>query len=252
MSVFKTVFDKSLLYDLLFLNVERVLEYPTLNELKINNPKLYNIWHQISKNRYERDDETIYQTKGILYPEFSKIACISYGIIYMKDDKISRMLKEINHLNEIQVLNEFIEMLNFLKNKNNNLKLCGWNLINSDIPFIIKRILHHGNKLAISKIPQYLLDSLDDKPWDSKIVDVSIINKFNGFGIGDEISFNLFAEFMNYNTSIDLMEINQISQKYWQLNDDINSENNRLKYISNYSMNKLNIIMRFMKEIREK
>ena len=56
MELFEEVFNKASIYDTLFFNIKAVLEYPTTNDLKTNNPALYNRWLYLAKTKFTEND----------------------------------------------------------------------------------------------------------------------------------------------------------------------------------------------------
>lgn len=105
-----------------------------------------------------------YLKKAWIYPEFSKVVCVSFKV----DDHVNTIISQ----NERAVLSPAFEVF-----KNWNGKLGGFNIYNFDIPFLRKRGIINGFQ------PPMKLCIADIKPremWDN-IVDVMQIWKQTSF-----------------------------------------------------------------------
>ncbi len=105
-----------------------------------------------------------YLKKAWIYPEFSKVVCVSFKV----DDHVNTIISQ----NERAVLSPAFEVF-----RSRNGKLGGFNIYNFDIPFLRKRGIINGFK------PPMKLCIADMKPremWDN-IVDVMQIWKQTSF-----------------------------------------------------------------------
>ena len=104
-----------------------------------------------------------YKEKASLYSEFSRILCITAGVV--KPDG-SVTLKNYYSTDEGELLEEFIEDMGKFKSAIPSLKLCGHAIDGFDIPFILRRLV--VNRI---RVPDFI-DVTDKKPWELK--DISI------------------------------------------------------------------------------
>lgn len=122
-------------------------------------------WEKKAENNPEIDGSfKSYLKKAWIYPEFSKVVCVSFKV----DDHVNTIISQ----NEWEVLSAAFEVF-----KNWNGKLGGFNIYNFDIPFLRKRGIINGFK------PPMKLCIADIKPremWDN-IVDVMQIWKQTSF-----------------------------------------------------------------------
>lgn len=270
MGLFDDTFNKTSIYNTLFLNVKSVLTYPTLQELKEKNLDLYNCWKDISKSkggdfdiRYINgtgfDDQTnnylekIYQENAPYYHEFVKIIAITYAIVYSEDGNLKRSFKKIVDIDELNVINAFVDVL--LEFSSEGVQstpkyfpiLCGHNIINWDIPLLMKKILYYRTNLNNKKIPLILQKSLTIKPWDSGIIDISTYWKFNGNG--SNTSLSLISNYLNLKKTIEILSPVELSKYYWEnINDKIS---NTLDYVALQSATQTNICIQILNEIRQ-
>ena len=124
-TLFEEVFNKASIYEMLFFNIKSVLIHPTLDKLETENKSMFENWKVISKNkggdfdtRYFSGGSTeetyrylndIYQENAPLYPEFSKIVAITYATVFMEDGKLKRSIKNIADVDELRVINIFVD-----------------------------------------------------------------------------------------------------------------------------------------------
>ena len=137
--------------DIIWFDIETVAEtdkYSTYLKKKYRDDKY------LSKPDMQKDTtEQSYYNKSWLYPEFSKVVCISTKI----DWKVQSFVWE-----EKEIIKNFFALLDSKPGY-----VLGWYNINSfDIPYIRKRSVINGI------IPQKLIDVWDTKPREKTSVDV--------------------------------------------------------------------------------
>jgi len=270
--LFDTVFNPSSIYEpnMRFINVKSVLIYPTLEELKKNNKPLFDSWSNLSKTKYGFDmnvthsiagtmtDETpicaqkIYEDNAPNYPEYSRIIAITYAKVFVEDNKPKSNIMNFFGEEEHRILEQFMEVLYQLSSDGVQSTpkyfpmLCGHNIINHDIPFLIKRFIINKNKFEIKKgLPLILKKCLSAKPWESDIVDTVNVWKFNGY---DYISLMLIADFMGLKKTVDLLPNNELSKYYW--NNVKEKPEETLKFILLQSATQTNLVIHLMNELR--
>jgi hypothetical protein len=275
-TLFEDVFNKASIYEMLFFNIKSVLIYPTLDKLEVGNKPMFDNWKEISKNKYKFDivepvkniqivtddysshqiiQNDIYQENASYYPEFSKIVAITYATVFMEDGKLKRSIKNIADIDELRVINAFVDILQQLSISGNQStpkffpSLCGYNIMNGDIPLLIKRILNNRDNLQIkNKIPYILQRVLSAKPWDSDVIDVMNIYKFNGFDNGST-TLSLISDFLGLKKSTTLLSQSELSKYYWS-NIDTNPKET-IEFISTQSANQTNLCIQLLNELRQ-
>lgn len=255
MELFDVAFNAASIKDMLFFNIKSVLEYPTLEKLKEANEPMYNRWEYISDEKFGDVDKPrtrIYMDNAIYYPEFCKIAAISFGSIDFVDGKIVRSFKGIKNNDEAVNIEAFMSALHQESSDGKNSSpesykmLCGYNISAYEIPLLIKRFLVHSHKFEKKTLPYILKKHLSSKPWDSTAIDVNNIWKFNGV---NSSSLMLISDFLNLKRKVDLMDAKSLSEYYWS-NIDINQEET-LDFMSLQSLTQLNLIVQFINFIRK-
>lgn len=115
-----------------------------------------------------------YKEKASLYSEFSRILCITAGVV-KPDGSIT--LKSYYSEDESEILEEFIGDMSKFKSAIPSLKLCGHAIDGFDIPFILRRLI--VNRI---RVPDFI-DVTDKKPWELKdiSIDTAQLWKATGF-----------------------------------------------------------------------
>jgi hypothetical protein len=242
-----------------FINVKTVLEYPTLELLKENKPEMYDRWKYLSKIKFGVDflcgDEnlvkTTYLENAVKYPEFIKVVAITYAKLYVDDGSIKRFFKKISFDNEFDNIQTILLILKELSSNGTQSTpeyfpiLCGHNIISNDIPILIKKYFQYRNELTtIKQLPLILKRTLDSKPWESVVVDIVNVWKFNGF---DYMPLMLIADFLGLKKTQDLISNVELSKYYW---DNYDSDPQKtIDFVATQSANQTNIVIQLINEL---
>lgn len=259
MALYDDVFYPQSLYESLFFSIKSVLIYPTLKELEAENKQLYERWMHLSQNKYnvtinEKNRwQEIYEKNAPYYPEFSRIIAITFGDVSVDGNgKPIRNLKRIANNDEVIVISAFMNELYRLSSEAMKSTpqyfpaLCGYNIISYDIPLLIKRFLIHHKSLENSKLPLILKRSLSIKPWESGLIDVINVWKFNGY---DAMTLMLIADYLGLKYSVELLTLPELSKYYW---GNINDEPEKtLEFISLQSATQANLVIQVMNTLRQ-
>ena len=256
MSMFNIVFNKGSMYDMLFINVKSVLEYKNLETLKKENPTQYKHWCYLEETKHNvegiKDSNEIYETYAVKYPEFTKIVAITYATLYVEKGEIKRLFKKVVNVDEGVIINSFFDILREISH--NAIQstpvhfptLCGYNIISNDIPLLIKRFLKHKDNIENNQIPLILKRTLDSKPWESDVIDIINVWKFNGF---EYMSLELISDFIGLKKTIDILSPKELSKYYW---DNIeNNANETLENISLQSATQTNLTIQLINLLRQ-
>jgi hypothetical protein len=257
-ALFDDVFNRSAIYDTLFFNVKAVLIHPTLQELEANNKPLFERWQYLANTKYNANIvdskhlQTIYENNAPYYPEYSRIVVISYAKLLIEDGKIKRTLKKIANDNEEIVLATFMEELHQISSDGSRSTphvypiLSGYNIISYDIPMLFKRFIANRSKLDNKSIPYILKRALNIKPWESGLMDVVNVWKFNGFDI---MPLMLIADYMGLKKTTDLLPIPEFSKYYWE---HIKTEPDKTwEFIGLQSVTHVNLVIQLLNELRQ-
>jgi len=250
--LFDDVFNPERIHEMLFFNIKSVLIYPTLEKLEAENKPLFDNWSYLANSEYiskysqSISQQTVYEENAINYSEFSKVIAITYATIYMENGIRKRYMKNIVNNDEFIVLATFMDELyqlstNAIQSTPNYFPiLCGYDIIMNDIPFLIKKYIFYRNKFD-KKIPLILKRTLSIKPWESGVIDVVNVWKFNGY---EKMPLMLIANYLDLKKTIDLLPLSEVSKEYWKL---LNSDTEKaLGFVSLQSATQTNMILQIM------
>lgn len=254
--LFDEVFDPQRIYEMLFFNSKTVLIHPSLEELKRENKPMYDRWlYQAKKfnKNYPEDTvaQTVYQENAIKYPEFTRIVAITYATVYVENGVLKRYLKKIVNKDEFVVLQTFIDELYQLSSEGTKSSpqyfpiLCGHNIINHDIPLLIKKCIQYKDKLE-KGIPLILKKSLGVKPWEAGVIDIIDVWKFNGY---DRMPLMLISDYLGLKRTVDLLPVEEVSLQYWEMCKTDMEE--ALEFVSLQSATQTNLIIQLMNGLRQ-
>jgi hypothetical protein len=177
-----------------YFDIETTTLYEDLDDLKINDKRGYNLVIKKIDKRKLRTGEKIelhsdyqkaYQEIGPLVPEYGKIVCLSFGYYDFKDDKNIPVINSIYGDIEKDII---IDIQTLFKKINSSQKpLCGYNIRNFDIPFLVKKFYQYELEIP------FVLQQWDKKPWESHLVDLKDVWRTAGSEICtlDEVTYML-------------------------------------------------------------
>lgn len=193
---------------ILFLDIETVPQYASLDEAPANYRKLWKKKANYIKKENEQATE-IYHRAGI-YAEFGRIICISTGMtIFREQHPVFRIISFAGD-DEKKILLDFRSFINKLS-QGRELYLCAHNGKEFDFPYIARRMLINGVQL-----PE-MLDIAGKKPWEISHLDTMELWKF-----GDHkhyTSLELLAEIFNIPSPKTDIDGTMIAEVYWKDKD---------------------------------
>lgn len=258
MALFDDVFNGAAIYEMLFFNVKAVLIYSTLEELERNNKPLFERWRYLANTKYNANivdskyQQEIYEKNAPYYPEYSRIIAITYAKVYSENGTPKRSLKKIANEDEKTVIEMFMSELYQISSDGAKSTphmfptFCGYNIISYDIPLLIKRFMVHRNKFENKTLPFVLKRALNIKPWESGLVDVVNVWKFNGFDI---IPLMLIADYLELKKTTDLLSNAELSKYYW--GNVKTKADETLEYIALQSATQTNLVIQIMNTLRQ-
>src|ERR1035437_3995765 len=266
MALFDDVFNPQSIFNMLFFNIKAVLIYPTLEELKSKNPKMYERWeylvqakklinpnHEMIANEVYEYEQKIYEDNAIQHPEFSKIVAITYAKAYTEKGELKRQLKKIATEKEAVVIEQFMYILDEISKDDSKSSpqifsiLCGHNIISYDIPLLMKRYMVNKKEFqTVKNLPYLLKRAFNIKPWESGIIDTVNVWKFNGF---DYSPLMLIADFLGLKKTVDLLPNNELSKYYWENFSEKPIET--LEFIALQSATQTNLVIQLINELRQ-
>ncbi len=193
--------------DILFLDIETVPSFPTLEELT---PSMQTFWEKKSA-AFRKEDQSageVFQRAGI-YAEFGKIICISAGLLKDRNPYGFR-LKSFFGDDEKILLADFSDLL-LRSSKGRELTLCAHNGKEFDFPYIARRMVVNG-----LHIPE-ILDNAGKKPWEVKLLDTMELWKFGDYK--NFTSLDLLSSILGIKSPKDDIDGSMVADTYWKEHD---------------------------------
>jgi len=165
---------------LLFFDIETVCQYEHVDQLPKNFRKIWDLHferfeekcpspHLLPDKNDTEYKNAVYRQTAALFPEFSKVCCVSLGYI-TKD--MNYKIESFYGEDENDILLKTKNIFNTVDPK--GYTLCGHNIKNFDIPYLGKRFLIHNI------MPPLMFPKHDTKPWDLRVFDTKEMWNFGG------------------------------------------------------------------------
>ena len=203
-----------------FIDIETVGLYSSLDEAYTKDPILADLWIKrckwLQKNidtGESSDPHDLWETKASLHPEFGKIVCISFGVFSGSLEKITSFYGD----DEKDILEKSNKIL--ANSRSKNFKIAGQNIKNFDIPYIGKRMLIN------SIVPDVIIQTWNKKPWETSFTDLAEIFSFGAWGQSFS-SLELVSHVLGVESSKENMDGSKVHSSYWK--------ENRIEDIKNY------------------
>lgn len=199
--------------NILFIDIETVAVQPTFDTL---NAEMQHEWERKARLiRFSQDTQldaaTAFADRAGIYSEFAKIVCIGFGSMYNNGTSWKLRLKAIAGDNEKAILHEFNSVLEKIMAANGEVRFCGHNIKEFDMPFICRR-------MVINNVPLPLpLQLSGKKPWEVTHIDTMEMWKF-----GDNKNFtslSLLACVLGVPSPKGDIDGSQVGAVYWNDKD---------------------------------
>jgi DNA polymerase elongation subunit (family B) len=234
--------ENRIINNCLFFDVETATGCRSFGSLSEDNPRMASLWSKRC-DYYRRSDEKlsklsdaeIYLEKASLEPEFSRIVCISFGLI--EDNGSSRFISFYGS-DEVDILEKSSKVFNNASAK--GMKLCGHNIKGFDVPCISKRMLFNG----IKDLPRSLV-IWDKKPWDLPFLDTSEIFAFGSWVQQKYLSLDLLSCALDIDSPKDDIDGSMVSGLFWGGEDNQES----LERIKEYCERDVDTVIKTLQKI---
>jgi DNA polymerase elongation subunit (family B) len=206
---------KSDLHKLLYFDLETVSQFPCLDDLKKENPRLYECWkkredyyRKFYSDLSDASSDEIYLDKSPLEPEFGKIICASFSVLEGNDQ---RRFMSFYSDDEIDTLEKCKKIL--INTENKGFRMCGHNVKSFDVPYLGKRMIY--NKIT----PPSSLMISNKKPWEINILDTTEFFSFGNHLQGKYLGLELLSCSLGVDSPKVEMEGSKVNSTYWEEKD---------------------------------
>lgn len=197
---------------ILFIDIETVPVQPDFNALPEGMQHEWTRKARLIRNLPEPvDPAVLFADRAGIYSEFAKVVCISFGTISNDDGAWKIRLKSLADEDERKILMGFTRILERMVAIYKDIRFCGHNIKEFDIPFICRRYLINGIQLPPC------LQLSGKKPWEITHLDTLEMWKF-----GDNKNFtslSLLAEVFGIPSPKSDIDGSQVGRVYWEEHD---------------------------------
>ena len=199
--------------NILFIDIETV---PCVPEFSLLKDSLQTEW--LRKAKFIKSpaenpltpEELFFDRAGI-FSEFSKVVCISVGMLQQQEDGWKIRLKSLAGDDEHQLLTNYCELLGRFQKSFPDLRFCGHNIKEFDIPFLCRRMVINGMAL-----PECMQLS-GKKPWEINHIDTLELWRFGDYK--HFTSLALLAAVLDIPSPKGDIDGSMVGTVYWKDND---------------------------------
>lgn len=157
------------------------------------------------------DPAMLFGERAGIFSEFAKVVCIGFGSLVQQDGAWKMRLKSLVNDNEKVLLNDFCEMVSRFAAHHKDIRFCGHNIKEFDIPFLCRR-------MVINDVPlPACMQVAGKKPWE-----VSHIDTIEMWRFGDHKNFtslSLLAEVLGIPSPKSDLDGSMVASVYWHDKD---------------------------------
>ncbi|MBL7718389.1 MAG: ribonuclease H-like domain-containing protein [Flavipsychrobacter sp.] len=201
------------LKNILFIDIETV---PCVPEFSLLKDSLQAEW--VKKAKYVKspvekplDPAELFVERGGIFSEFSKVVCIVVGSLVQQEGAWKLRLKSLVHDDETQLLNNFCDVLARFRRNFPDLRFCGHNIKEFDIPFLCRRMIINGVPL-----PDCMQLS-GKKPWEINHLDTLELWRFGDYK--HFTSLALLAAVLDIPSPKNDLDGSMVGSVYWKDKD---------------------------------
>lgn len=195
---------------ILFIDIETAPVVASYEQLDEN---MQSLWTKKSKtlktdNNEDASPERVFEEKAGIFSEFSRIVCIGIGSLVFHENEWKLRLKSITNDNEKVLLNNFSSLLERFHSSYADMKFCGHNIKEFDLPFICRRMVINSIPLPVP------LQLGNKKPWENTNIDTLELWKFGDYK--NYTSLSLLAAVLGIPSPKNDIDGSMVAKVYWE------------------------------------
>jgi len=194
---------------ILFVDIETV---PIEPDYSLLSDAMKHEWNRKAKSAKNTNDENadpakLFSDRAGIFSEFAKVVCISFGSIQEQDNTLKMRLKSLVNDDEKVLLKNFCEVVDRFTNHHKDLRFCGHNIKEFDIPFLCRRMIINGIPLPPS------MQLSGKKPWEMTHLDTLEMWKFGDYK--NFTSLSLLATVLGIPSPKSDIDGSMVATVYW-------------------------------------
>lgn len=198
---------------ILFIDIETV---PVVADMSVMKTSMQEHWTYkssfIKKPAAENaDPAALFTEKAGIYAEFGKVVCIGMGCLVKKEPGWQILLKSIAETEEKILLKNFSDALGRFAERFPELRFCGHNIKEFDIPYLCRRMIINGLPLPA------ILQLSGKKPWENPHLDTLELWRFGDYK--HYTSLSLLADVLDIPSPKEDLDGSMVANVFWQQQD---------------------------------
>jgi hypothetical protein len=199
--------------NILFIDIETV---PVVPDYDLLPEGMQLQWDRKSRTLKGKTDENLvpavlFGERAGIFSEFAKVVCIGIGCISGKGEEARIILKALADEDEKTLLNKFCEALTRFLDRFPDLRFCGHNIREFDIPFLCRRMIINGMDLPDC------MQLNGKKPWEINHIDTLELWRFGDFK--NYTTLALLAEVLGIPSPKDDIDGSMVADIFWKEKD---------------------------------
>ncbi|HTN16673.1 MAG TPA: 3'-5' exonuclease [Chitinophagaceae bacterium] len=201
------------LKSILFIDIETVSIQAKLEDLSGD---MQELWAKKARtirvdNIEDADPARLFEDRGGIFSEFSKVVCIGVGYLVQGENGWDLRLKTLCENEEKVLLNQFIDLLARFGAAHKEMRFCGHNIKEFDLPFLCRRMIINGMSLPVP------LQLHNKKPWEILHIDTLELWKFGDYK--NFTSLALLAAVLGIPSPKEDIDGSMVGRVFWQDQD---------------------------------
>ncbi len=194
---------------ILFIDIETV---PVLPDYELLSDDLRKEWNRKAKTIKGQEGPNaepaaLFGEKAGIFSEFAKVVCIGIGSLYQQGEGWKMRLKALVNDNEKALLNDFCRILERFSQQHKEVRFCGHNIKEFDIPFMCRRMIING--IPLPAFMQYQ----GKKPWEINHLDTMELWRFGDYK--NFTSLSLLAAVLGIPSPKTDLDGSMVATTYW-------------------------------------
>ena len=197
------------LQSILFIDIETV---PTEPEFDLLPEGLQAEWKRKAKlikipNDGNAEPSLLFSERAGIYSEFAKVVCIGFGSLLQTNGLWQMRLKSLVNDNEKILLKDFSDVIQKFSGRYKEIRFCGHNIKEFDIPFLCRRMVI--NEVALPECMQIS----GKKPWEVAHLDTMEMWRFGDYK--NFTSLSLLAQVLGIPSPKNDIDGSMVASVYW-------------------------------------
>jgi hypothetical protein len=198
---------------ILFIDIETVPLFPHYDMLPEGMQKAWVHKSKLLKAAPDvtSDPASLFSERAGIFSEFAKVVCIGLGTLHQHEGSWKMRLKSITNDDEKQLLIDFCNTVTKFTDRYKEIRFCGHNIKEFDIPFLCRRLIINRMELPTC------MQLSGKKPWEITHIDTMDMWRFGDYKNYTPLA--LLAEVLGIPSPKSDIDGSMVAHVYWEEKD---------------------------------